>query len=184
MPGPACVFPCLFVRPVPEETRLAPAQFRELEANAPRGFGDARLLTRVRVSTLGAGHFLPKQPGHGNHEMPLRDPISSLSWPDRPKTHASPDAEAARIAFDMGETIPWSSGVEDGLKCHVQSMTARRGLLGASHPETASSLARTGDFLSIDTGDEPACLFWASPSRPRRDWESAASVTGRIWSSG
>jgi hypothetical protein len=161
MSGPARVLPYQFDKPTVGEMKLSLALFRELEELARKGAGGEPLLRRARLCAFGVECSLGKEPGFGRPERPLADLIASKSWLDPSTMYSRPDVEAARGAFDMGEIMYRHREKKDGLGYLNQSMNVRRYLLGARHPETASSLARAGDVMASDVGDVQACLFWA-----------------------
>jgi hypothetical protein len=155
--GPARIVPGRFDMPTTGETRLSLKLFRELETLAPAGrWGDC-LRRRAGLGAFLAEFALSDRPGSGNAESHMSQ-IRSWLHPSEPP---GLDAELARDAFDLGEIMLRHGRTREGLLFHVRALDLRRLLLGFRHPETASSLVRSGDLLCSGEMEDLGCHDWA-----------------------
>ncbi|MDR1037893.1 MAG: hypothetical protein LBT40_15420, partial [Deltaproteobacteria bacterium] len=173
--GYAAVLPQEPAYPYGEDVERAAKLFRRLRQLAPAGRTGKPM--RIRAKTYAA--VLPATRWEEDHAWPrprqLKLPGSLVSKVDGllPK----PNLEGARIAFDLAEILLRDENKDMSDHFNMISLSCRRRLLGGRHPETASSLARTGDmffhgakpvrypfpspFPISKPGDERACSFWA-----------------------
>jgi hypothetical protein len=76
------------------------------------------------------------------------------------KPERVPTPERTRDIFDVGELLYARGDREAARLAHTRSENVLRYLPGFSHPETARSIARTGDLLK-SASMEGACGPWA-----------------------
>ncbi|MDR1037274.1 MAG: tetratricopeptide repeat protein [Deltaproteobacteria bacterium] len=154
-PGYGSVLPAGLVKPSPEFKSLALKQYRSIRllANGPEG---RALVDRADLAVSGLlGNERTK------YDRLFYIAISTLSLSPWPHQDEMPAPWTARAGFDSAELLLRSDQSEDFcLDLHMCALQKRRTLLGAVHPETASSLARVGDYLCSASAVQ-ACGYWA-----------------------
>ncbi|MDR1037877.1 MAG: tetratricopeptide repeat protein, partial [Deltaproteobacteria bacterium] len=175
MYGYAAVLPQEPVFPYDENVERAAKLFLWLKKLAPSGQTGKPMRSRAKTyaSVLSASEG--KEDYAGPRPRQLKIPHSLVSMVD--SLLSRPDLEGARVAFDLAEMLLRDENKDMAQHFHMGSLACRRRLLGGRHPETASTLARTGDMFYYDAkpdpfpmpfsfpghepGDERACSLWA-----------------------
>ncbi|MDR1080358.1 MAG: hypothetical protein LBQ79_05230, partial [Deltaproteobacteria bacterium] len=154
--GFGTVLPVNPVKPARDHLLEAKDLFRELEELAPKGLMGEEIRNRARLDAEGVAFLLD---GSANPEpMEL---MMSGAFVHLKDSSGLPSLNAARGGFDMSEFL-LPTGIY--LMCNLfqtHALAVRRHLLGARHPETASSLARCADLLTHSDNSERTFAFWA-----------------------
>jgi tetratricopeptide (TPR) repeat protein len=157
--GHAAVIPRIPKVPPASHVRKAEKLFRNLEELAPSGRKGDSLRFRAACCANGmAARDIGSEGGQQKVQKFLAVYRNMLTE----EAGCPHELETARRDFDVAEFLMHpESDYHMVIPFVMNSLTSRRRLLGGRHPETAASLARTGDVLFSADDPERACSFWA-----------------------
>jgi hypothetical protein len=156
LPGYGSVLPAGLEKPSPENKSQALKQYRSLRCLAPNGLEGHAMLLRADLAESGL-----RVDEDSKLDRIIIIALSSGAPPHLPPLDKMPAPWTARIDFDTAEFLHRRNFSDSPCPArHTYALQKRRTLLGAVHPETASSLARVGDYLCSASAVQ-ACCHWA-----------------------
>jgi hypothetical protein len=143
-----------------DDMNLSLKLFRELHELAPEGSPDDDLSLRSYLcSTEVILAMLKEFPSRPDRRHAPHSFDSTYEKVGEAVAHG-PDIEMTRDSFDIGETMLRNGRRDSGERFHSLAMAGCRHIFGARHPETARSLARTGDIDRTNDMEDLACFYW------------------------
>jgi hypothetical protein len=169
MPGYGAILPAQFPPDTLERLLSAHSLFSRLAKDAPVNERGLALRNRARIGAAGVAFVLAADEysdrAPRRFSAPYLEVCSNLmgsgSWVLGQRMLSVLDLEGARCAFDLAEWFLMDRDDEFSERYHAHALLVRRHLLGGRHPETATSLARTGDLHSTCRAMNRACAHWA-----------------------